>query len=269
MNNDDNNNQENNQNISNNIENLMNNDLFHFLIRSSINDGNFYNRHLVNSLFNRGFAMESSRDINEILRRSLLDKPRYKTVISDDGLQDLKYICFKESSKTNNQCPFYFTDFKDDDEIVELPCKHIFTKDSIEKWLKEESNECPICRDKLKSKEIEIKKDDDESDSDDEMPGLIEDDSDNDIEVNEEDLGHNNNFQEINARHYWHNPMQRYLIENIINETSHDNNIITSPTPLSYDTLDLDLQQALYESINEKKENDSNSENDNSDNDID
>ena len=44
--------------------------------------------------------------------------------------------------------------YEDGEEVAELPCKHIFDKDAIEKWLKEEDASCPVCRKKLNSKEV-------------------------------------------------------------------------------------------------------------------
>ena len=45
-------------------------------------------------------------------------------------------------------------EFNDNDDVIELPCNHLFTPESIKKWLSEESNECPVCRYSFKSKEI-------------------------------------------------------------------------------------------------------------------
>jgi len=45
-------------------------------------------------------------------------------------------------------------DFKNGDEIARLPCTHIFGRDPILKWLKEENASCPVCREKIDSKEI-------------------------------------------------------------------------------------------------------------------
>ena len=42
-------------------------------------------------------------------------------------------------------------EFKNGDVVAKLPCKHMFDKTAILKWLKEEKAECPICRAKLKS----------------------------------------------------------------------------------------------------------------------
>ena len=100
-------------------------------------------------------------NINQsVLIQSLNETPKYKNVLSEDGIKQLKKMLFKNSSKTNSSCPIFYIDFEEDNDIIELPCKHIFTPNGIEKWLKEEKNECPVCRYKLKSKEIIVNKTD-------------------------------------------------------------------------------------------------------------
>jgi len=76
-----------------------------------------------------------------------------KTVLSTEGENELKFIKFKDCSKLNNKCLLLLEEFIDESDIIELPCRHIFSE-KVLKWLKEESNECPICRYKLHSKII-------------------------------------------------------------------------------------------------------------------
>ena len=63
-------------------------------------------------------------------------------------------MLFSESKKKNDSCPIFHIPFNDDDKIIELPCEHCFTPDAIKRWLKEESNLCPVCRHPLKEKEV-------------------------------------------------------------------------------------------------------------------
>ena len=114
----------------------------------------------------------SRRRFEQLLMHSFNQKPKYKKVLSEEGEEQLKRMLYKDSSKTNESCPIYYLDFEDDSEVIELPCKHCFTPDGIEKWLKEEKNECPICRFELKSKEVKEKffneeEDDEEDEGDD------------------------------------------------------------------------------------------------------
>ena len=51
-----------------------------------------------------------------------------------------KYSALKEDN-----CPICLQKYKNADIIKEFPCKHIFHKNCIFKWLKQ-SNVCPICK---------------------------------------------------------------------------------------------------------------------------
>ena len=77
---------------------------------------------------------------------SFLDKPKYKKVLTQEGEDKLKRVKFKDSEKRNASCPILFISFEEEDEIIELECKHCFNEESIKKWLKEEKAECPVCR---------------------------------------------------------------------------------------------------------------------------
>ena len=49
----------------------------------------------------------------------------------------------------NLECPISLKDFNNNDEIIVLPCNHIFLEENIKKWLTLSSNDCPICRRKI------------------------------------------------------------------------------------------------------------------------
>ena len=66
----------------------------------------------------------------------------------------LIYKKYNSSIHINNSCPIFQIDFTENSDIVELPCKHVFTPHGIDKWLKEENAICPICRFKLKANEV-------------------------------------------------------------------------------------------------------------------
>jgi len=77
-----------------------------------------------------------------------------KKVISIEGKKLLKRIEYKKDNN-NNICPITLESFIEKEEIIKLPCNHIFKEHGIMKWLVEESNKCPVCRYKLPS----VKKD--------------------------------------------------------------------------------------------------------------
>jgi hypothetical protein len=48
------------------------------------------------------------------------------------------------------------TEFEENQNIISLPCSHYFEPDAINKWVREEKAECPVCRFKLHAKEVKI-----------------------------------------------------------------------------------------------------------------
>lgn len=90
---------------------------------------------------------------------SFLQEPEYKKVLTEEGENKLKKIKFKDSEKKNNSCPILFVEFDEEEEIIELECKHCFNEEAIKKWLKQEKAECPVCRHELKdTREEKIEK---------------------------------------------------------------------------------------------------------------
>lgn len=103
----------------------------------------------------------NASSLNDILNASLNDpdQVKYKKVITEKGKELIKikeYI--KNDYNEQSSCPMTLNDFKEGDDIAELPCEHIFEKMAILKWLEEENDCCPVCRTKLPSKEIKVDK---------------------------------------------------------------------------------------------------------------
>jgi hypothetical protein len=80
------------------------------------------------------------------------DAPAYKTVLADDV--KFPITKFGVSSQLNTKCPILYAEFDPEDDVVELPCKHVYTPDAIMAWLKNERAECPVCRAALPSQEV-------------------------------------------------------------------------------------------------------------------
>jgi len=94
---------------------------------------------------------------NHVLNSSLNDKFTYKYILSEEGEAQLTPIKFtNELRAINNSCPITSLEFEDNQTIISLPCSHYFDPDSINKWVREEKAECPVCRFKLHSKEVKI-----------------------------------------------------------------------------------------------------------------
>jgi hypothetical protein len=101
------------------------------------------------------YSIMGENSISSILNQSFEEQEqKYKTVLSDKGNEQLKIIKYSSDSYENKMCPIMHINFEDNEEVIELPCKHIFNSDGIKKWLSEEKAECPVCRYKLDSKEI-------------------------------------------------------------------------------------------------------------------
>ena len=82
------------------------------------------------------------------------DKPKYKNVLSPKGKEQIKFAKYSsEKFKDNSVCPIIQEEFKEGDEIVLLPCNHIFQPAAIMNWLEKENANCPVCRYKLDSVE--------------------------------------------------------------------------------------------------------------------
>ena len=83
---------------------------------------------------------EENEDQNEM---ELFMKKRNQFILELDEFQFRhlkKYSALKE-----DKCPICLQKYKGTDIIKEFPCKHIFHKNCIFKWLKE-SNVCPLCK---------------------------------------------------------------------------------------------------------------------------
>lgn len=102
------------------------------------------------------FLSENNFQENFIINESVYDRTPVKKVITDEIESKLEKILYKNAKNKEKyvKCCITQDEFKDDDEILQLPCEHCFFYDSIIKWLTEESGACPICKKTLDSNEI-------------------------------------------------------------------------------------------------------------------
>ena len=84
-----------------------------------------------------------------IINNSLHDMYVYKKQLSSEGEKSLKKIKYDKTKVEYDTCTILQTDFEPGEEITQLPCKHCFNTVAIERWLKEEKSECPVCRHQL------------------------------------------------------------------------------------------------------------------------
>ena len=97
-----------------------------------------------------------NNSLESILQQSFIDPSQniYKNVLSDKGESDIKSVVYKKGEFPNDNCPVTLIDFEEGQEVSQLPCGHIFEKEAVLKWLKDENASCPVCRKPLASKEV-------------------------------------------------------------------------------------------------------------------
>ena len=132
--------------------------------------GNFFNGGNVNSInyeyqdsdnsdFEEGEYDEENEEEGED-DAELFNKKKNIFIMELDEFQYKhlkKYTALKEEN-----CPICLQKYKNHDIIKEFPCKHIFHKNCIFKWLKQ-SNVCPICKHDLTEEinKVEIRDEED------------------------------------------------------------------------------------------------------------
>lgn len=106
--------------------------------------------------FFRNRTMQPARSLESILQQSLMDPSQnmYKKVLSDKGENEIKSVIYKKGEFPNDSCSVTLMDFEEGQEVSQLPCSHIFEKEAVLKWLKDENASCPVCREPLACKEV-------------------------------------------------------------------------------------------------------------------
>ena len=92
--------------------------------------------------------------LNQNQQGQLSNVPRMRNrdvvVVSDETeLKNLNEIEYQQSSKINSSCMICMDEFKDDDKVLDIKCKHNFHTKCINEWLSKHSNKCPICKTEL------------------------------------------------------------------------------------------------------------------------
>jgi len=74
----------------------------------------------------------------------------YSLLFKNLDLPIIKYKHLNDTLKqSNEECLISLQKFNDEDEVILLPCEHIFLKEPIQKWINNFSYTCPKCRKKL------------------------------------------------------------------------------------------------------------------------
>ena len=257
------NNDENNSNLPNLFDLTNLNSLSSINTQTNFNESHFNDamiNRLTNMITNRiinnsnsFFPLNNGYNVTDILQNSLYQKNPYKKVTSSKGLSELKTIKFKDCECDTKECSITQDKFKEGEEIIQLPCKHVFDKNAILTWLTEESNSCPVCRYELDSKEIIEKKEINSIESLDDVlseSNEVLTDSDDDMPSLEEE--HQNEIQESREELYESSEQILSNINRIIRNIQFVNQPSRLRRQVSFNT-DRDLQYALMASLHESQ----------------
>lgn len=71
-----------------------------------------------------------------------------KIVLTDEEINSLNYGKYSQLKINEDEykCPITLKKLEDDDDVVKLPCNHIFCKNELLEWVSNDSNKCPMCR---------------------------------------------------------------------------------------------------------------------------
>ncbi len=78
--------------------------------------------------------------IEENLRREL-----HQMIYRIDDVAPIEYPGTKTVEEPC-QCSICFEDVEENSEIYNIPCKHVFHKDCLSKWIERRKHSCPLCR---------------------------------------------------------------------------------------------------------------------------
>ena len=110
---------------------------------NNVNNANFDNNYENDEDENEEVENNEDNDDEDENERELFMQKRNQFILELDEFQ-FKHLK-KYSALTEDKCPICLQKYKSADIIKEFPCKHIFHKNCIFKWLKQ-SNVCPICK---------------------------------------------------------------------------------------------------------------------------
>lgn len=92
----------------------------------------------------------ADEDFDDILNRLMQSfQPRGPPPTSKDFIETLPRITMdSQLQQEQHRCPVCLLDYELDEEVLKLPCTHVFHQDCIETWLKQ-ANTCCVCRHEL------------------------------------------------------------------------------------------------------------------------
>lgn len=151
----------------NNIIVIENNDvilveIFDDILNINLNDNNSLNNYFFNSEVNQLDLDNTFDNLDNLINfldllndtnneDNQIENPTL-TTNEFNNLSKIKYHSIKDKIKlTSCQICQDEQEFKDDDDILVLPCKHLFHYNCLQTWLLNYNNTCPLCRCNLSS----------------------------------------------------------------------------------------------------------------------
>ena len=110
---------------------------------NNVNNAYFDNNYENDEDENEEVENNEDNDDEDENERELFMRKRNQFILELDEFQ-FKHLK-KYSALKEDKCPICLQKYKGSDIIKEFPCKHIFHKNCIFKWLKT-SNLCPLCK---------------------------------------------------------------------------------------------------------------------------
>ena len=201
----------------------------------------------INYIMTGNSNSSSQQNFRNILEQTFQEKNKYKKVVSEDGLKNIKKIVYDESMEQKT-CPIFMTSFEVGETVTQLPCKHIFNSSAIEKWLKEEQHVCPVCRYELDYKEVKIEKSCNLAHNNDTSNNLV-DMSDNVVDMSDNVVDMSNNgFQNL-LFNFAINELRNQMTRPVIPlQNSELENVLDVESEMLNDRF---LQQAIMDSLND------------------
>lgn len=96
---------------------------------------------------NEFFAMMQGM-FEEIInnRNNTVDMEDVKVVMMEEDFNKLPSRQIEETETGKKECNICIEAYRKGDNVIELPCKHLFHKECIKQWLCKEKINCPVCR---------------------------------------------------------------------------------------------------------------------------
>ena len=142
--------------IYNNNNNIDYNSVVNTIYNGNYNINNNSEMNYINTLFNIDFSTDSTI-LNRIMQ-IFLESTNNTNNINENVFEDVKVTLTKEQFKDldtgiileentdNKECNICMDEYKINDKIITLDCKHIFHRRCIKHWLLLEKVTCPVCR---------------------------------------------------------------------------------------------------------------------------